>query len=86
VLVLDDMGTQSGTAWAQEKLFQILNHRYNAQLATVVTTNLGIDRLDERLRMRLTDPELARVITSRPRRAPSTSTYRTRLACKASHR
>jgi DNA replication protein DnaC len=61
VLVLDDLGTQSSTAWAQEKLFQILNHRYNAQLATVVTTNLSIDRLDERLRMRLTDPELARV-------------------------
>ena len=61
VLILDDMGTQSGTAWAQEKLFQILNHRYNAQLPTVVTTNLSIDRLDERLRMRLTDPELARV-------------------------
>jgi len=61
VLILDDLGTQSSTAWAQEKLFQILNHRYNAQLATVVTTNLSIDRLDERLRMRLTDPELARV-------------------------
>jgi DNA replication protein DnaC len=61
VLVLDDLGTQSGSAWAQEKLFQILNHRYNAQLPTVVTTNLSIDRLDERLRMRLTDPEISRV-------------------------
>ncbi|HWC29593.1 MAG TPA: ATP-binding protein, partial [Dehalococcoidia bacterium] len=61
VLILDDLGTQSGTAWAQEKLFQILNHRYNAQLPTVVTTNLSIDRLDERLRMRLTDPAIASV-------------------------
>jgi DNA replication protein DnaC len=61
VLILDDLGTQSSTAWAQEKLFQILNHRYNAQLPTVVTTNLSLDRIDERLRMRLTDPAIARV-------------------------
>jgi DNA replication protein DnaC len=61
VLILDDLGTHSATAWAQEKLYQLLNHRYNAQLPTIVTTNLGIERLDERLRMRLTDPALARV-------------------------
>ena len=61
VLILDDLGTQHATAWAQEKLFQLLNHRYNSQLPTVVTTNLSVDRLDERLRMRLTDPEIARV-------------------------
>jgi DNA replication protein DnaC len=30
VLILDDLGTQSSTPWAQEKLFQIFNHRYNA--------------------------------------------------------
>ena len=60
-LVLDDLGTQHATPWAQEKLFQILNHRYNAQLPTVVTTNLSLERLDERLRTRLTDPAIARV-------------------------
>ncbi len=61
VLILDDLGTQSSTPWAQEKLFQILNHRYNAQLPTIVTTNLAIERLDERQRMRLTDPAISRV-------------------------
>jgi DNA replication protein DnaC len=61
VLILDDLGTQNATQWAQEKLFQILNHRYNAHLPTVVTTNLPVERMDERLRMRLTDPQLARV-------------------------
>ena len=29
LLILDDLGTQSSTPWAQEKLFQLLNHRYN---------------------------------------------------------
>jgi DNA replication protein DnaC len=61
VLVLDDLGTQSATPWAQEKLFQVLNHRYNAQLPTVITTNLSLERIDERLRMRLTDPAVSRV-------------------------
>jgi DNA replication protein DnaC len=61
LLILDDLGTQSSTPWAQEKLFQLLNHRYNAQLSTVVTTNHRLDEVDERLRSRLTDPALATV-------------------------
>lgn len=35
LLILDDLGTQSSTPWAQEKLFQLLNHRYSARLPTV---------------------------------------------------
>lgn len=61
VLILDDLGTQSATPWAQEKLFQLINHRFNARLPTVVTTNVPLSQMDERLRMRLTDPSLARV-------------------------
>ncbi|MBC7813322.1 MAG: ATP-binding protein, partial [Burkholderiales bacterium] len=36
LLVLDDLGTESATPWAKEKLFQLLNHRYVAQLSTVI--------------------------------------------------
>lgn len=61
LLVLDDLGAQSSTPWAGEKLFQLVNHRYNAQLPTVVTTNLSLDALEERLRGRLTDPSLSQV-------------------------
>jgi len=69
VLVLDDLGTHSPTAWAQEKLFQLINHRFNARLPTVVTTNLLPEQLDDRLRTRLTDAGIARVYvleTKRP--------------------
>jgi len=59
VLVLDDLGTQSATSWAQEKLFQIINHRFNARLPTVVTTNTPLHKLDDRLRTRLGDPALS---------------------------
>ena len=59
VLILDDLGTQSATPWAQEKLFQIINHRFNARLPTVVTTNVPLSKFDERLRTRLGDPSLS---------------------------
>jgi DNA replication protein DnaC len=59
LLVLDDLGTQSSTPWAEEKLFQILNHRFNAELPTVVTLN-SLKQLDERLAARLQDPAIAR--------------------------
>jgi DNA replication protein DnaC len=55
LLILDDLGSQSATAWANEKLYQILNHRYNAQLPTVITAAASLDELDERLRTRLGD-------------------------------
>jgi DNA replication protein DnaC len=63
LLVLDDLGAQSSTPWAQEKLFQLLNHRYNASLPTVVTSNYGLDEIDPRLRSRLVDPGLATIVT-----------------------
>jgi len=61
VLVLDDLGSHSSTPWAEEKLFQLLNHRYHAQLPTVVTLDGTLEALDVRLRQRLTDPALAQV-------------------------
>jgi DNA replication protein DnaC len=58
LLVLDDFGTQNATGWAQEKLFQIINYRYINRLPTVVTTNLSLEEIEERIRSRLKDPEL----------------------------
>ena len=63
LLVLDDLGTQNATPWAQEKLYQIINYRYVAKLATVVTTNQDLDEMDGRIRSRLMDPELVASIT-----------------------
>ena len=61
LLILDDLGTQSSTPWAQEKLFQLLNHRYSARLPTVITTNQRLDEMEPRLRSRLHDPNLVSV-------------------------
>lgn len=58
LLILDDFGTQNATAWAQEKLFQIINYRYINQLPLVVTTNLTLKEIEGRIRSRLEDPDL----------------------------
>jgi DNA replication protein DnaC len=58
LLILDDFGTQNATAWAQEKLFQIINFRYINRLPLVVTTNLEMEEIEGRMRSRLQDPDL----------------------------
>jgi DNA replication protein DnaC len=62
LLILDDLGAHSSTPWAQEKLFQLFNHRYNAQLATVVTSNHELEEIDIRIRSRIIDPDLSQVV------------------------
>jgi DNA replication protein DnaC len=62
VLILDDLGAQSSTAWADEKLDQILTHRYNRRLPTLVTTGMRFDELGDRLRTRLGDPYFSNVV------------------------
>jgi DNA replication protein DnaC len=67
LLVLDDLGTQNTTAWAQEKLFQIINDRYINRLPTVITTNQQLSEIDGRIRSRLEDPDLVtRVFINAP--------------------
>jgi DNA replication protein DnaC len=62
LLILDDLGAQSTTSWATEKLYQILNYRYNAQLPTLITTNYALEEIDLRLRSRLVDPNLVEIM------------------------
>ena len=63
MLVLDDLGGQSATDWAEEKLYQIINHRYNTGAPTLFTLARPLERLEERLRTRLGDERIARVLT-----------------------
>jgi DNA replication protein DnaC len=58
LLVLDDLGTQATTPWVREKLYQLFNHRYNAELPTVITSASTPDEIDARLRARMDDRRL----------------------------
>jgi len=58
LLILDDLGAESSTPWAKEKLFQLLNHRYLRRLPTVITSNRPSEVFEPRLRSRLMDFDL----------------------------
>ena len=61
LLVLDDLSMEGATPWAKEKLEQLLSHRFNARLATVITTDVPLEKFDERLGGRLKDSEFCQV-------------------------
>jgi DNA replication protein DnaC len=64
LLVLDDLGSQSATAWAREKLYQLLNYRYNRELPTVITVPVDILKdVDERIRTRMMDARICNVVS-----------------------
>ena len=65
LLILDGLGAQSATPWAQEKLQQIFNRRSNSRLPTVVTTAMNVGELDPYVSSRMTDPELGLVLELR---------------------
>ncbi len=61
LLILDDFGEQATTPWAQEKLYQIINYRYNSRLATVITTCCSLDEIESRISSRLVDPKISMI-------------------------
>lgn len=68
VLIIDDVGVQTSSPWAMEKLDQILSRRYNARRPTVITSSETESEFPERLRTRLLDPVLATVCRIAPAR------------------
>ena len=61
LLALDDLGAQSGTPWAREKLDQLLTSRFNNELPTVIVAITPVAQMDDRLRTRLTDPRISQL-------------------------
>lgn len=53
LLIMDDLGVESGTDWVQEKLTTLIDYRLMHELQTVVTTNCNIDDLNSRIASRL---------------------------------
>jgi DNA replication protein DnaC len=62
LLVLDDLGTESASAWAREKLFQIIDYRYVARLPTVITTGKNAEEIDGRIASRLADQRICTIL------------------------
>lgn len=66
MLVLDDLGVESGTAFAAEAIYRIVDYRYRNRLPLIVTTNAIIQRdgsLAGRVASRLQDAAISVVHT-----------------------
>jgi DNA replication protein DnaC len=61
LLILDDLGTQNTTPWAKEKLFQILNFRYETKAPTVITSSIKLEDMDPRIRSRMLDSRVCEI-------------------------
>lgn len=49
MLVLDDLGTEVPTEWAVERLYKIVNDRYNEAKPLIITSNFKPDTVAERM-------------------------------------
>ena len=61
LLILDALGEQSPTPWANEKLFQLIDFRHLNKLPTVMTTAKYLDELDPRVLSRIQDSRLCTI-------------------------
>ena len=78
LLVLDDLGVENPSAWAKEKLFQLLNYRHVNKLPTVITSSLSVNEFEPWLSSRLMDQFVELVTINAPdfrrtKRAQSTN-------------
>ncbi len=63
LLILDALGEQSPTPWANEKLFQLIDYRHLNKLPTVITTAKHQLDLDPRILSRIMDSRLCTICT-----------------------
>lgn len=49
VLIIDDLGAEKASEWISETMFRIVNKRYEEMLPTIITSNLELGELTDRL-------------------------------------
>lgn len=64
-LALDDLGSERLTPWGADRLFEVVNHRHNELLPMLVTSNLNLKQLAERMNQQVGDGESGDRIVNR---------------------
>jgi DNA replication protein DnaC len=62
VLILDDLGAETTSAWSDGILFEVLDYRYRNRLPTMISTNINPDDFDPRISSRMQDTAMSTVI------------------------
>ena len=63
VLAIDDLGAQQSNNWVDAKIDQLLTHRFNGRIATILVLAKAKSALPERVALKLDDPDLARTVS-----------------------
>jgi DNA replication protein DnaC len=53
LLILDDLGSERKTEWVEERLFLIIDYRWQWKLPIIITTNFTADKLPEKISERV---------------------------------
>jgi len=61
VLILDELGSHNTSPWAEEKLRQVIGHRFNAELPTIFTINGKLNNIDEQILSRLQSINISKI-------------------------
>ena len=69
-LVIDDLGAQQATNWFDSKIDQLLTHRFNGRLPTVIVLAKPVREMPERIALKLEDPFLSNKVDLTGRNSP----------------
>jgi DNA replication protein DnaC len=55
LLVIDDLGAEKKTEWSVQTIYTIIDERYSKRRATLITTNLSLEELEQKVGPRTMD-------------------------------
>lgn len=61
-LILDDLGAESGSAWSDGVIFEVIDFRYRNRLPTMIATNVPLEEFDPRVASRMQDAAFVTVV------------------------
>jgi len=53
IVGIDDLGVENPTEWVKERIYTLINHRYECGLPTLITSNCDLGELGKRLTARI---------------------------------
>ena len=53
LLILDDLGAERTSGWVRDRLYLIINRRYERMKSLIVTTNISLNDLKEQVGVRI---------------------------------
>ena len=64
-MILDDLGEERETDWVEDRLYQLIVHRHNHLLPTVITTRTDFEKeakLNSAIASRIQDPSIGQIV------------------------